>query len=795
MKLVKLISKIVLAIIIVLLIAGVGLYFKHKPTYQGKINIEGLQKNTNVYFDDFGIPHIYAEDELDAMLVLGYVHAQERLWQMELLRRIAPGRLSEIFGEDMLETDRFFTTLGIEEATKKTIDSLNTNSKSYQLAQSYLMGINQFIDEGPTPIEFSLLGLKKQYFTIKDIYNTLGYMSFSFAMAHKTDPLLTALQQKLGDSYMNELSLKMDASTTTIKSSAESLNHMAAVAHRIFENIPVSPFVGSNSWVISGNKTKSGKVIFANDPHIGFSQPAVWYEAHITTPQHEIYGFYIAGAPFPLLGHNHQYAYGLTMFENDDIDFFEEETHPTDSTLYRFKDSWKKYKFSQKTIAIKGKPSEKITVKTTNHGPIVSGIANDISDKKPIAMFWIYTQFPNLMLDVSYEMSRAKTIVDFKNGVSKIHAPGLNVMYGDAKGNIAWWATGKLYEYPNHVNPNFFLNGSSGTDEIERFLDFTTNPQAVNPPWNYVYSANNQPDSVSNILYPGYYLPEDRAKRIVQLLTSKNDWNKKTTAQMITDVTSSKAPDFVKIFLKNINTTNLSNNEAIAFNLLKNWNGNFDKELVAPTIYTKMIYCYLKNTFEDEMSKETFEKLINTHFMKVEIGHHLLKEKSIWWDNIYTKNEENKTDILKKSFTEAINSLENQLGSNIHKWTWKKVHTIEHQHPMGKIAALRPLFNVGPYEINGASEVINNLQFPLTEDGIYKVNAGPSSRRVIDFSDVENSLNTSPTGQSGNIFSKHYANQSKMYNKGAFRKMLLNKTEIINNSSLLTFSKKTDETN
>lgn len=786
MRILKIIFKTIGIVIGILLISGLLLYFQQKPTYEGQIQLKDIKKQTTVYFDDYGIPHIYAENETDAMLALGYVHAQDRLWQMELLRRIAPGKLSEIFGEDMLETDRFFATLGIDEANQKTIDSLDTNSKSYQLAQAYLKGINQFIDEGPTPIEFLLLGLKKNHFKINDIYNTLGYMSFSFAMAQKTDPLLTLLHQKLGNSYMNELQLGFNPNSTTLKSSPETLQNIAKIAHQIFEKTPVSPFIGSNSWVIGTKKTQHQKVIFANDPHIGFSQPAVWYEAHITTPQHEIYGFYMAGAPFPLLGHNHHYAYGLTMFENDDIDFYEEENHPTDASLYRFKEEWKKYEITQKTIAVKGKASQKLTVKSTHHGPIVSGIAKDISNEKPISLFWIYTQHPNLMLEVSFEMSRANSISEFKKGVSKIHAPGLNVMYGDAQGNIAWWASGKLYTFPENVNRNYFLNGADGTQEIERYLDFSENPQAINPKWNYVYSANNQPESVNNLVYPGYYLPEDRAKRIVNLLEIKNDWNQQSVAEMITDITSSTAPDFVLEFLKVIPVNGLTVNQQKAVELLKNWKGDFKLNQIAPTIYTKMIYHYLKFTFEDEMGKDTFEKLLNTHFMKVELGHHLMKNESPWWDDVTTASKERKADILKKAFLQAILSLEKQLGSNLNTWTWNKVHTLEHLHPMGKIALLRPFFNVGPFEINGSSEVINNLQFPLTADGLYQVNAGPSSRRVIDFNAVENAVNISPTGQSGNMFSMHYADQSKMYVNNQFRKMKINKEEIIQTSKKLT---------
>lgn len=790
MRIVKIIVKITVVVILIALISGLLIYLYQKPQYEGQIHLKGIEKQTTVYFDEYGIPHIYAENEADAMLALGYVHAQDRLWQMEILKRIAPGKLSELFGDELLETDRFFATLGIDEASQKTIDSIDINSKSYLLAQAYLKGINQFIDEGPTPVEYLILGLKKNHFELKDIYNTLGFMSFSFAMAQKTDPLLTLLHQKLGNTYMNELQMEINPNTTLIKSAPETLQNLAKIAHQIFEKAPISPFIGSNSWVIGPQKTAHQKVIFANDPHIAFSQPAVWYEAHLHTPQNEIYGFYIAGAPFPLLGHNRNYAYGLTMFENDDIDFYEEEDHPTDTTLYRFKDEWKKYEFIQKSIAIKGKPNQQLTIKSTHHGPIVSGIAKDITAEKPISIQWIYTKLPNLMLEVSYKMSRATSIDDFKKGVSKIHAPGLNVMYGDAQGNIAWWASGKLYTFAEPLNRNYFLNGADGTHEINRFLDFSENPQAINPSWNYVYSANNQPESNDKSLYPGYYLPEDRAKRIVDLLEQKSDWNQQSVAEMITDVTSSTAPDFVKEFLKEIPENGLTKNQQKAVELLKNWNGDFKLNGIAPTIYTKMIYHFLKFTFEDEMGKDIFEKLVNTHFMKVELGHHLMKKESPWFDDVTTATSEQKSDILKKSFLQTIISLEKQLGSNSNKWTWNKVHTLEHPHAFGKINLLRPFFNVGPFEINGSSEVINNLQFPLTEDGLYKVNAGPSSRRVIDFSQIENALNISPTGQSGNMFSKHYADQSSMFVNNQFRKMKINKDEIIKSSSKLVIQSK-----
>ena len=789
MRLFKKILKIIAVLLILILISG-WVYYSHlKPSYSGNLELSNIEKETSVYFDDYGIPHIYAENEFDAITALGYVHAQDRLWQMELIRRIAPGRLSEIFGEDMLKNDKFFVSLGIDEVSKKSIERLDKNSNVYKLATAYLNGVNQFIENGPTPIEFTLIGVEKEQYQLHDIYNIMGYMSFSFAMAQKTDPLLSVLKEKLGVDYLNELGLEISPTTILIKNSKqelESIEQLVSSVNSVMNNNPIPPFIGSNSWVVSANKTTTGNVLFANDPHIGFAQPAVWYEAHISTPNYELYGYHIAGVPFPLLGHNRNYAYGLTMFENDDIDFYKEENHPSDNNKYKTPIGYESYKIATKTIKVKDAEDVTITVRSSRHGPIMNSVVDAISQTEPIAMSWAFTQIEGNILDALYTISRATEMKDVKKGASMIHAPGLNVMYGDAKGNIAWWATGKLYKHKTHVNTKFILDGASGEDDPIEYLDFSDNPMAENPKWNYVYSANNQPDSIANILYPGYYLPEDRAKRIVELLEPKNNWNKETMAAMINDVKSSVSSDIIKEFGAILDFNSFSKNEQRAIDVLQLWDGYNTVDAIAPTIYNKWVYLYLKNTYEDELGETLFKQFIGTHLSKRAIATQIKKDTSLWWDNTNTKNViETKKDILSKSLVEAVASLENQLGNDIKDWSWGKVHTLEHKHPLGTVASLKEYFNVGPFPINGAREVINNRGYEYNDSGLYDVNAGPSTRRIIDFSDIENSISILPTGQSGNLFSKHYKDQAEMYNKGEFRKMKLNKGEIISVSTLL----------
>ncbi|WP_299012876.1 penicillin acylase family protein [uncultured Polaribacter sp.] len=791
----KIIKKIVLSLvfIIVLIIACAWSYAKWlAPDYNGTFELEKISEQITIQFDEVGVPHISAQNQKDAYLALGYVHAQDRLWQMELIRRIAAGRLSEIFGRDLLKTDVFFAGLGIEEAAEKTIAVLDKSAESYVLTQAYLDGINQYIKEGKTPLEFTMLGIEKEYYTIKDVYNVFGYMAFSFAVAHKTDPLLTEVKEKLGDNYFEELVSNNLENLTINKTEVSKIKGSLSVAvNKLMQKLPVATFIGSNSWVLGPEKTKNGKVIFANDPHIGYSQPSVWYQNHIRTPDFEMYGFNIALMPFPLLGHNKTYAYGLTMMANDDLNFYIEENNPNNHKQYKTENGFKNYAIRNKTISIKNEKDTTFQVKVSRHGPIMNGIISHLEDERPIAMHWIYTQLKNEQLAVTYEMSHAKSLMDFRNAVSKIHAPGLNVMYGDAKDNIAWFASAKLYNLRDSLSSKTYLKGSNGKDDILAYLLFSENPQAINPSNYYVYSANNQPEMQNGELYPGYYQPEDRAKRITTLLNAKDNFTKNDVATMLYDVKSSKVSKIILDLVKNINQSNLSALEKKAILILQNWDSNYLKNAVAPTIYNRFLYEFLAATYKDEMG-DSFTLFINSQLQDQALPIQLKKETSVWWDNIDTKNKvENRKEIITKAFLKTIVFLENQLGQNIKDWTWSRVISVEYEHAIGKAGGfLRTFFNVGPFETIGGNEVINNQIFDLDSTGIYKIKAGPSTRRVVDFSDVENSLSILPTGQSGNVFSKYYKDQAKKYVDGEFVKMRLNIEGVKNSTQVLILKPK-----
>ncbi len=406
-----------------------------------------------------------------------------------------------------------------------------------------------------------------------------------------------------------------------------------------------------------------------------------------------------------------------------------------------------------------------------------------------MSMNWAYTTLENRILEVAYGISHSKSLNDFKTSASMLHAPGLNMMYGDANGNIAWFASAKLYHRRDALDTRLVLDGASGKDEILGFIDFKDNPQAINPNWKYVYSANNQPDSILGKFYPGYYLPYDRAERIKYLLEKNNNWDKTDMLDMILDHTSLQVVDNLNYILPILNQVALTDNENHAVKVLSTWQGDYSKDLTAPTIYCKFLNEFMKNTFADEMKEDSYKAFQTTQLNKRMIHAQLSKTESVWWDNVNTDAIETKSEIVETSFKHAVAFLEKQFGPDPDDWTWNKAISLEHGHALAAGGdLLRAFFNVGPFETNGGSEVINNQIFTIDDSGIYTIAGGPSTRRIIDFSDIENSMSILPTGQSGNVFSEFYDDQAEKYVKGEFVKMKMNKKEIEQSKYKLIFT-------
>lgn len=785
---------LVLLILIVLAIGGGYTYLKlTAPVYEGTITLSGLKEEVEVYFDKFGVPHIYAKNEVDAYYALGYVHAQDRLFQMELMRRAAGGRLAEVLGKDLIKTDKLFRTLGINRfAEEHAARFLNKDSEKFQRAvYAYQEGIDEFVRTGSTPIEFTIMGIPKTEFYPEDIYSLIGLMSFGFAEGIQIDPLLEKIKMQLGEAYLKDLAVHTPPGAVMINtfkgaSHPPTVDRVISAVGEALDKLPVPLWVGSNGWAIDGARTASGEPILANDTHMGYSQPAVWYEAHIEYPGFRFYGHHIAGAPFGLLGQNDFCGIGLTMFENDDTDFFRETLNPKNSNLVKFGDGWEKLKVRHEVIKVKGEEDVEFLVKSSRHGPLVNSVFDDsVTFDTPIALWWDLLHHTNYSLQATYDQNHAQSFNEVRHAVSRLTAPGLNVMYADNEGTVAWWAAARLPIRPSHVNSKFFLDGASGKDEYLGHYDFSKNPHAINPPWGFVYSANNQPDTVDGVLYPGYYYPRSRPERIVALLSEGKRWTVDDVRKVNQDVTSYMHADIAKD-LAGVLAEAGDERFTVFVETLKGWNGQHGSKDIEPSIYYNLLSQTIYLAMIDELGGAAYNAFNSTSLSRNSWELLVKSKHSPWWDDVRTKDKkESRQDIVLKAAERSLEMLKLRAGATKEDWQWEKIHLLKHPHPLGKIALLEKFFSVGPFGAPGGTEVINNLHFDLDTTGIFLSNGGPALRKITDFGDVENGVTVSPTGQSGHIMSPHYKDQAEMYLKGEVRKMLMNREAILAESTRL----------
>lgn len=780
MRILKFLFVAVAAIIVVAILA-LWIYSRALyPQYSGDLEVPGLEHDVEVIYDDFGIPHIYGQNAGDTYFALGYVHAQDRLFQMDLLRRVGGGRLSEFFGETTLEVDRLFHTLGIPEYSAESaaqFDELDLELQTIVLR--YLDGVNHFAETGPAPLEYLIGGLPREPFTVQDIYQTAGYMAFSFAVGLRTDPLVQEIHDKLGPEYLQDLALNHYPEQAVVPSGRGEKTAPVLSDSLIsqLDRLPLPLFMGSNTWAVSGTRTKSGKPILANDTHIKYSQPSTWFEAHLEFPGKSLYGNFLAGIPLALVGHNRSIAWGLTMFENDDTDFYFEEFHPEDSSKVRYSNElWAEVEEREVIIKIKGPQNDTLLVRKTPHGPIV----NEFFDQdfgKPVSMYWTYLHGENELPSVFYNLNFATGMDEAREAVKRIHAPGLNISYADTAGNIALWSAAHLIHRPENVNSKLILDGASGKDDPLGFYPFAANPQLENPESGMVYSANSQHDTTAfGVMHPGYYTANVRMQRIAEMLEEKSNLTVDDMKPIQNDHLSKADAELAKTLYATIGT---SGDKSLSrfFEPLKTWEGDHDLNSTGPVLYYPLLYHLMHETFADELGDENFEQYLSTHLMKRTNFRIFMLEESVWFDDLDTERKESKSDIVLRSAKKAMEQFADQYpGNDLPQWG--DVHTIEFEHPMGSVSPLDKIFNIGPFPIVGTNESVNQQSFMQNDDGQYPVLHGPQMRILIDMADIEGSISINPTGQSGILFSEFYSDQAEMFVNGQFRPQLMNRQDI-----------------
>ncbi|MEX5666939.1 penicillin acylase family protein [Pseudomonas neuropathica] len=784
----------VLGLLIVVLLAGVGWYvYSKQPTRQGQVELRNLQGSVTVRYDERGVPHIRAENETDLYRALGYVHAQDRLFQMEAMRRLARGELAEVLGPKLLDTDKLFRSLRIRERAASYVASLDKQSPAWKGLQAYLDGINQYQDTHAAPIEFDVLGIPKRPFTAEDSISVAGYMAYSFAAAFRTEPLLTYVRDQLGADYLKVFDLDWQPKGVLVNGHAKptpalaagdwkDLNTLARLSEQALVDNGLPQFEGSNAWVIAGSRSQSGKPLLAGDPHIRFSVPSVWYEAQLSAPGFELYGHHQALVPFAFLGHNLDFGWSLTMFQNDDLDLIAEKVNPDNPNQVWYRGQWADMVVTQQQINVKGQTPVTLTLRQSPHGPIVNDALGTAAGKTPIAMWWAFLETPNPILEGFYQLNRADTLAKARAAAAKVQAPGLNLVYANAKGDIAWWASALLPKRPAGVRPEFILDGSSNQADKDGFYPFSANPQEENPARGYIVSANFQPLSPTGMEIPGYYNLADRGQQLNRQLSDKSvKWTNEANQKLQLGTATGYGPRLLAPLLPVLREVVSDPAQLKLVEQLAQWPGDYPLDSVSATVFNQFLYDLADAAMRDELGNDFFDTLLSTRVIDAALPKLAANADSPWWDNRNTPNKETRADVVRTAWQASMQHLKLTLGDNSAEWKWGAAHTLTHGHPLGQQKPLERIFNVGPFAAPGSHEVPNNLSAKIGP-APWPVTYGPSTRRLVDFADPAHGLTINPVGQSGVPFDSHYDDQAEAYVDGMYVQAHFNDEEVTANT-------------
>ncbi|MBN1181478.1 MAG: penicillin acylase family protein [Bacteroidales bacterium] len=789
MKFIKAFLKILLLIIVLCIIAG-AIYVKRiakrgLSEYDGEMILKGLYDNVTVYRDSFAIPHIYALNQHDVYMATGYLLAQDRLWQMDLLRRVTQGRISEIFGKDFADTDWLLRSLNYTAKSQILLDSLD---KPLKLAmEAFAEGVNAYIEENSKnlPVEFTVLKYKPEKWEPLHSLNLIGYMAWDLKSGW-CNLVLEEIRQKVDEElFLQLIPIWNDSASVVIPDYMKnlSLNGMSGklqAAIQPLSDLGLEVFSASNNWAVSGQKSVTGKPILANDMHLGYNVPGVWYQIHqIVKDSLNVTGVLLPGQPLIIAGHNDSIAWGMTNTYVDNLEFYAESVSELDSNKYRFNGEWKDMKIVEEMIITKEGDTIIKNIRYTHRGPVMSDIKPSVD--YVLSMKWMGSEYSNEIRTV-YLLNRAKNWNDFKDAVSTFIAISQNINYADVNGNIGLYCSAGV-PVRKRVNGMTFLPGDTDEYDWKGLVPFEKLPHVYNPVCNFVSSANNK--TVGND-YPYYIgtwfsLPH-RFDRINELLLAKEKFTVTDFIEIQQDNQSKLVGQLIPYF-KEIDRDKLDENEKNALTLILSWDRRLIKSSKATGPFEATYINLVKNIFEDEMGQKLYDHyLSDASIAKFAIDEMLKSGGSRWCDNVTTPETEDFKDMILQSFKEAVAQMIEKLGPDTAEWEWGKIHQITLEHPLGSVNALQKAFklNRGPYPVPGSYHTICPYSYGFANP--YNVIHGASHRHIYDLSDWDNSLTVIPTGNSGIPSSKHYCDQTQYYVSGRYHNDHFSETNVKENA-------------
>lgn len=779
MKILKKTAVVVLVLFVIVVIAAFVYLRKLSrqglPDYNSEVMLEGMSGEVTVYRDSYGIPHISAANEADLYRATGYVMAQDRLWQMDLFRRVTAGRLSEIFGPDLLDTDLLMRALRIPEKSALVLERQDLEVRT--ALDNFADGVNQYLEQQRKnlPLEFTLLGYRPENWEAGHSVNLIGFMAWDLTMPWASEVLLFKIAQAMGadEPRLKELIPDLVLHPTFAypeynfeNIGREERGNLLSGSHRLAA-LGFSPFSGSNNWAVSGKKSVSGKPLFANDMHLGLNVPGIWYQMHqVVKGKLNVTGVSLAGAPFVVAGHNERIAWGMTNAMVDDMDFYLETIKPDDPNMYRFQGEWREMEVRTEKIGVKGGEVEQKTLRFTHRGPVISDFKG--VKEHALSMRWIGNEYSNEVRSV-YRLNRAGDWEEFKEAARTFFSISQNISYADVEGNIGlYYCVGVPLRKGEGI---FVVPGDTDEYDWQGFIPFEELPHVFNPESGFVSSANNRPVGEG---YP-YYLSRwfalpYRIDRIREMLTAKEKLGVEDFKAMHADVRSLLVEDFLSVILENLaDLEDLNEVEAEAFNILRSWDGTLGKDSPAALLFEKMRYFLLKNLTLDELREDLFDELLNCSALYDNLlAEAFLTRKSLWSDDVTTPDvQEDFSFIITKSFRDTVQDLTTGLGMKPGEWQWGRIHQVFLQHPLGSVKWLDRIFrlNRGPFPVGGSFHTVCPFSYNFK---LFQSNYGPSHRHIFTLEDWDNSLSVIPTGVSGVPSSPFYCNQTPLYLEGRY---------------------------
>ncbi|MEB3180984.1 MAG: penicillin acylase family protein [Nostocaceae cyanobacterium] len=839
-KILKILSITILTI--TLLTAAFSMWTVRRSFAQesGTIQIPALQAPVEVVRDKWGVPHIYAQNQHDLFMAQGYIHAQERFWQMDFWRHIGSGRLAEMFGSSQLDADKFLRTVGWARVAKQEFAQLDPTTK--EILQDYARGVNAYLSnhqDTALSLEYGVLKMLNPNYK-PEPWQPLHSLTWGKVMAYdlgwnmdseitRSILLKTLTKQQVEELYPPYpsdhpiiVAENQDVGTTGEKRQGGDKKELSSVSHppsvypcsqsesciAQLEEISASlhklqpllnsftSAIGSNNWVISGKLTATGKPILANDPHLRVQNPSIWYEIglHCSVKSlncpYDVTGFSFAGMAGLIIGHNDRIAWGVTNVAPDTMDLYIEKINPNNPNQYEVNGKWVDMQLLQENIQISGGKSVTQTVRYTRHGPIISDAYSPVKDFKrkagidfpnsyAIALRWTALESSNLAASIN-QINRSQNWQEFRNAVQNFDIAAQNFVYADVDGNIGYQMPGKT-PIRNSGDGRYPVPGWTDEFEWKGYIPFDKLPSVFNPESGYITTANN---AVVDGNYP-YLITTEwdagyRAKRIDEMISAQKSPITVADVQKIqADNKNLNAETIVPILLQlPLQDKRLDQVK----NLLQGWDFQQSADSTPAAIFNAFWKHLLADTFHNKLPKDAYPQGDDRWFEVVEKL--VNKPNSPWWDNQKTSTVENRDKIFRQAFAEAVVELENTFGKDSRKWHWGDLHTITFTNlTLGKsgIAPIEKLFNRGPFPTAGGGSIVNATNWNAAES--YMANWLPSMRMIIDVAEWDNSVSIQTPGQSGHAFHRHYDDLIKLWNNFEYHPMLSQRENVVKNGS------------